>query len=87
MLVIIYYDWFGTKEGLDAWKENWEKACSENEEVKSCKHYSPNQQKWHWAYIMEVDCYETVSDVAKQSANERDYSTLTHSEIEVFREA
>jgi len=87
MLVIMYYDWFGTKEALEDWKKHWKKACKDTEGVKSCKHYTSHQARYHYAWIMEVDSYDDVMKAMGKMTIERDRNALTHAVMEIFAEA
>ena len=87
MLVILYYDWFGTTKALDEWKTAWEKACTDTEGIKKCKHYTSHQARYHYAYIMKMDSYDNVMEAMDKMTIERDRSAMTHSVLEILTES
>jgi hypothetical protein len=87
MLVVMYYDWFGTDEDLEKWKTAWKKACDDTKGITSCKHYTPHQARYHFAWIMKVDSYGSVMEAIGKMPIKRDRNALTHSVLEIFRES
>jgi hypothetical protein len=87
MLVILYYDWFGTTEALDEWKTAWEKACTDTEGIKKCKHYTSHQARYHYAYIMKMDSYDNVMEAMGKMTIKRDRNVSTHTVLEIFSES
>ena len=81
----MYYDWFGTPEALEKWNTAWKKACSETKGIKSVKHYTSHQARYHYAWIMEMDSYDNLMKVMPKMP-ERDRSALTHAVMEIFNE-
>ena len=86
MLVVMHYDWFGSKEKLDKWKTAWKKACKETDGISSCKHYTPHQARYHYSWVMEIDSYDRIME-AMGKMPERDRNDLTHSILEIYSES
>ena len=57
MLVISYFDWSGTREGLMGWVEAVRAEC-EKQGVRLLGLYGPSQVKFNWCFIHEVDSQE-----------------------------
>jgi len=87
MLVILYYDWFGTTKALDEWKTAWEKACTDTKGITKCKHYTSHQARYHYAYIMKMESYDNVMEAMGKMTIERDRAALTHTVLEVLTES
>jgi hypothetical protein len=85
MLVVMYYDWFGTPEAMEKWNTAWKKACDETKGMKSVKLYTSHQARYHYAWIMEMDSYDNIMQ-AMTKMPERDRNALTHAVMEVFTE-
>ena len=85
MIVINYFDWFGTPEDLEKNKEAWIKACEETEGVKSTKLYTSHQARYHYAWITKTESYDKVLE-AWGKMPPRDRNVLTHAVLEVFSE-
>ena len=86
MLVILYYDWFGTEEGLEEWKTAWEIACKEAG-IKSSKHYTSHQARYHYAYLMKMDSYDGIMNAMGKMTLPRDRNVMTHSVLEILTES
>ena len=85
MLIIMYTDWFGTQERLEERKKEFLKACKETEGIKSAKFYMPHQARYHYAWIIKADSYDSLME-AMQKMTPRDRNEETHASIEVFSE-
>ena len=57
MLVISYFDWSGTRDGLMGWVEAVRSEC-EKHGVELLGLYGPSQVKFNWCFIHEVDSQE-----------------------------
>jgi hypothetical protein len=57
MIVINYFDWSGTREGLTRWVELL-RSESEKHKVIFLGLYGPSQVKFNWAIIQEVNSQE-----------------------------
>ncbi|MCW4049739.1 MAG: hypothetical protein NWE89_08380 [Candidatus Bathyarchaeota archaeon] len=53
MLVINYFDWSGTRDGLTRWVEAVRSEC-EKAGVKFMGLYGPSQLKFNWSMVHEV---------------------------------
>jgi hypothetical protein len=85
MIVINYFDWFGTPEELEKLNEAWKKICEEADEIKSTKLYTSHQARYHYAWIIKTDSYDAVLE-ANSKMPPRDRNKLTHAVLEVFTE-
>ena len=83
MIVISYFDWFGTPEDLEKLKEAWTKACEEAEGVKSTKLYTSHQARYHYAWITKTESYDKLSE-AWMKMPPRDRNVMTHAVTEIF---
>ena len=88
MIVITYFDWFGSPEELKKFNEAWKKACNETEGIKSTKLYSSHQARYHYAWITNTDSYEKVMEANSKVWEHapRDRNKLTHAVNEIFSE-
>ena len=86
MLVVLHYDWFGSKEALYKWDAAWAKACKDIEGISSCKKYTSHQARYHYSWIMKMDSYDRIME-ALDKMPERDRNALTHSVLEIFTES
>ena len=66
MMVITYFDWFGTPEALEKWNKAWEKACQETKGIKSTKLYTSHQARYHFAWITETDSYDAIMEANRK---------------------
>jgi hypothetical protein len=87
MLLIMYYDWFGTDESLEKWKTEWKEACDDTEGITSCKHYTSHQARYHFAWVIEVDSYNRLMEAMAKMTTTRDRNVLAHASIEVLAES
>ena len=85
MMLITYFDWFGTQADLEKNKAAWHKACKETKGIKSTKLYTSHQARYHYAWITEADSYGALME-ANMKMPPRDRNAMTHAIIEVFAE-
>ena len=85
MILITYFDWFGTPADFEKVNEAWHKACKETKDVKSTKLYTSHQARYHYAWITEADSYGALME-ANSKMPTRDRNAMTHAIIEVFTE-
>ena len=85
MLVVTYFDWFGTPEDLEKHKETYIKVCEEIEGIKSTKLYTSHQARYHYAWITKTKSYDLMME-AMGKMPPRDRNVLTHAILEVFTE-
>ncbi len=83
MIVITYFDWFGTPEDLEKHKKAWTKACEEIEGIKSTKLYTSHQARYHYAWITKTKSYDLIMDAMGKMPT-RDRNVMTHAVLEVF---
>lgn len=79
MLVLAYFDLFGTAEELKEQDEAIKAYCAEHDglEYKGC--YGPHNSKYHWVRIFETDKYPLPP-----SSQPRDYKKMTHWVAEIL---
>jgi hypothetical protein len=83
MIVLFYFDWFGSAEELREVDDNVKKACTETEGVEYRGRYTPNQKKFHWTYLIKAGSFaEWEKAWNKLSEYPRDYMKLPHGTIE-----
>ena len=91
MMVIGYFDWFGTPEQLEELVSAWKKGYDNTPGVKFLGKFACINRQVHWAIFLEVKDYSTLQDVikarmiAEKSINfKRDLKTMPHFEEEFF---
>jgi hypothetical protein len=57
MIVINYFDWSGTRDGLTRWMEQVQTEC-EKHNVELMGLFGPSQVKFNWCFIHRVDSQE-----------------------------
>ena len=90
MLVITYFDWFGTPEYFEKFKNARKEACNEIKGVKHLGTYSSHQARYHYAFIEEMDSYDRRADISskvwEKLESSRDRNVITHASAEIFNE-
>lgn len=86
MIVLLYFDWFGTAGELKALEEGLKIACAEAEGVEYKGRYAPDNRKFHFVYMFEVESYDRLFEVLTgPEMPPRDYTKLTHGTFEILR--
>ena len=86
MIVLLFFDWFGTAEELEELEEKMKAACAEAEGVDYRGRYAPDNRKFHFAYVYEVEGYDKLLEVLTgPEMPPRDYRKLTHGTFEILR--
>lgn len=85
MLLITYFDWFGTPEDLEKFTIAWEKASDETSGMNFTKLYTSHQARYHYAWVTKADSYEALM-MANSKMPERYRNVMTHAVIEVLTE-
>jgi len=83
VLLITYFDWFGSPDDLEKFTKAWEKACDETSGMNSTKLYTSHQARYHYAWVTDADSYEALMK-ANSLMPERDRNVMTHAVIEVL---
>ena len=80
MLMITYYDWFGTPEDHTKFVDATKKACEETEGIKFKGSYIPHQVRYHYAFVYKCDDYGKNREVNQkvQKTFPRDRNQMTH---------
>jgi len=86
VIVLLYFDWFGTAEELREVEEKLTAVCAEVGDVEYKGRYAPDNRKFHFVYMFEVKSYEKVLEVLTgPEMPPRDYKKLTHGTFEILR--
>ena len=83
-LIIFYFDWKGGADELTEFLDDWKKAAEETEGVDWKGHWIPHTKKFHHAVLYKAESYSKVRESWRSTPRERDYSKLTHGEIDLF---
>ena len=83
MLVLLYFDWFGTAEELKEGEEKMATACDEVDGVEYKGRYYPHNRKYHFVYLFEVESFQKLLETVGAEAP-RDYKKLTHGQFELL---
>ena len=86
MIVLLYFDWFGTAEELKELDEKVRAACAEADGVDYKGRYAPDNRKYHFVSVFEVESYDKLLEVLLgPKMPPRDYKKLTHGVFEILR--
>jgi hypothetical protein len=86
VIVLLYFDWFGTAEELKEGEEKLAAVCAEVDGVEYKGRYAPDNRKFHFVYMFEVKSYEKLLEVlTSPEMPPRDYKKLTHGTFEILR--
>lgn len=83
MLVLLYFDWFGTVEELKKEEEKMIATCAKVDGVDYKGRYYPHNRKFHFAYLFEVESFKKLLDTVG-AETPRDYKKLTHGQFELL---
>lgn len=86
MIVLLYFDWFGTTEELEELEEKLITAFTQADGVEYRGRYAPDNRKFHFVYVFEVESYDRLMEVLTgPEMPPRDYGKLTHGTFEILR--
>lgn len=86
MIVLLYFDWFGTAEELKESEKKQIAAFAQADGVKYKGRYAPDNRKFHFVYMFEVESYEKLLEfLMGPKMPPRDYKKLTHGVFEILR--
>ena len=86
MIVLLYFDWFGTAEELSEIEDKMAAICAKKEGVEYRGRYAPDNRKFHFVYMFEAEKYEKILEVLTDpEMPPRDYKKLTHGAFEILR--
>jgi hypothetical protein len=84
LIVVTYYDWFGTPEGLKEFETEYKKSYEKTPGTKYLGRYGAANRKYHWASIAEVKDWPTFQKLNENFSYKRSYKDITHWEYEFF---
>ena len=86
MIVLLYFDWFGTAEDLEELEEKMMPVLTQADGAEYRGRYAPDNRKFHFVYVFEVESYDKLMEVLTgPEMPPRDYRKLTHGTFEVLR--
>jgi len=86
MLILQYFDWFGTMESLKKWDEETKRVCALTKD-KFLGRYGAANKKYHWCYVYDVKDYtKWSSSYLKEFKIKRDLNVLRYYELEMLPE-
>lgn len=86
MLVLLYFDWFGTPNELKEFTRKMKEAVSAVGGVHYRGRYAPDNRKFHFVDLFEAESYEKLlGALTSPKAPHRDYAKLTHGMFEILR--
>ena len=84
MLILQYFDWFGTMESLKKWDEETKRVCALTKD-KLLGRYGAANKKYHWCYVYEVTDYQKWMDTyTKNFKIKRDLDVMRYYELEML---
>ena len=85
MIVLLYFDWFGTAEELEELDEKMKAACAEADGVDYRGRYAPDNRKFHFVSMFEVESYDKLFEALTGSEMPpRYHKKLTHGVFEIL---
>jgi hypothetical protein len=86
VIVLLYFDWFGTVEELEEFEEEAAIVYAEEDGVEFKGRYAPDNRKFHFVYVYETDSYGRLLEVLMgPEMPPRDFKKLTHGTFEILR--
>lgn len=86
MIVLLYFDWFGTAGELEELEEKLISLFAQADVVEYKGRYAPDNRKFHFVYVFEVESYDRLMEVLTgREMPPRDYRKLTHGTFEILR--
>jgi hypothetical protein len=84
LIVLQYFDWFGSPESLKKWDEETKRVCGLSKD-KFMGRYGAAQKKYHWCYVYEVSDYTKWNDnFTKNFKIKRDLDVMRYFELEML---
>lgn len=65
MIILIYFDWTGSRKELKDWNERIIESCK-NIGVKYMGLYGPHNKKWNYVSIFESESYDKFLEMGKK---------------------
>jgi len=86
MLVLLYFDWFGTPDELKEFDKMTRAALAAAGGVHYRGRYAPDNREFHFVDLFEAESYESLlGALTGPKAPHRDYGKLTHGVFEILR--
>lgn len=74
MIILLYFDWAGTRKELKEYNEKIMKACEEAD-VALLGLYGPMNVKWNYVMMFEADSYDRFLKMGKNVSR---HPSMTH---------
>jgi hypothetical protein len=86
VIVLFYFDWFGSAEELNEWEKMLQTAVGKGSGIKYRGTYAPDNKKFHFVAMFETKSYDKLMECLLDPKNPpRDYKKLTHGMFEILR--
>jgi hypothetical protein len=84
VIVLFYFDWFGSQKELSEMEKSMTTALK-GSGIKYEGTYAPDMRKFHYVAIYETNSYDKFMEALLKGTTRRDYKKLTHGTFEVLR--
>ncbi len=85
MIILFYFDWFGTADELNQFDEMVKNVSQQIEGIEYKGRYTPNQKKFHWIWLIESEDFGKWEEAWNLLTKyPRDLRKLPHGIIEFF---
>ncbi len=86
MIVLFYFDWFGSAKELSELEKMMTAAAAKEGSVTYKGTYAPDSKKFHFVSMFETESYDKLMEILMDPKNPpRDYKKLTHGTFEILR--
>ena len=86
MIVLLYFDWFGTVKELEEFEEEAAIVYAKEDGVEFKGRYAPDNRKFHFVYVYETYSYGRLLEVLmSKQMPPRDFKKITHGTFEILR--
>ncbi|MCX6655189.1 MAG: hypothetical protein NTY03_08715 [Candidatus Bathyarchaeota archaeon] len=85
MILIEYFDWEGTKDGLEEYILAAKECFDATPGAKFLGRHDPYSRKYHHAFFVEFKDWITFQEALNKYHYKIDKKTLTHAEWEFFK--
>lgn len=64
MIILLYFDWNGSRKELKEWNDSIVESCK-NTGVKYMGLYGPHNEKWNFVSVFESESYDKFLDMGR----------------------